>query len=70
MDTEKPFSRYAGIVDGVTEAYFRYDQEEAEKIMTAKSRSTSSVPTGPSEGESFAEVKLVTLPDAVDLQRD
>jgi cytochrome P450 len=41
MDTEKPFSRYAGIVDGVTEAYFRYDQEEAETIMTAKSRSTS-----------------------------
>ena len=28
-----PFARFAGIVDGVTEAHFRYDQEAAEQIM-------------------------------------
>jgi cytochrome P450 len=36
MDAEKPFSRFAGIVDGVTEAYFQFDQAEAERIMAAE----------------------------------
>jgi cytochrome P450 len=35
MDEERPFIRFAGVVDGVTEAYFRFDQEEAERITTA-----------------------------------
>jgi cytochrome P450 len=30
---DKPFMRFAGIVDGVTEAYFRYDQDAADRIM-------------------------------------
>jgi cytochrome P450 len=33
MDEDKPFTRFAGIVDGVSEAYFRFDQDEAERIM-------------------------------------
>ncbi|HEY7618266.1 MAG TPA: cytochrome P450, partial [Solirubrobacteraceae bacterium] len=33
LDETKPFTRFAGIVDGVTEAPFRYDQEAAESIM-------------------------------------
>jgi cytochrome P450 len=32
MDETKPFGRYAGIVDGVTEATFTFDQERAERI--------------------------------------
>jgi cytochrome P450 len=36
MDAEKPFSRFAGIVDGVTEAYFQFDQAKAERIMAAE----------------------------------
>src|SRR5262249_28582083 len=35
MDETMPFARYAGIVDGVTEAYFRFDQEEAERRARA-----------------------------------
>jgi cytochrome P450 len=35
MDEHKPFRRFAGVVDGITDAYFRFDQEEAERIMTA-----------------------------------
>jgi cytochrome P450 len=31
MDESKPFKRYAGIVDGVTEAFFAFDQEAAER---------------------------------------
>jgi cytochrome P450 len=33
LDETKPFARFAGIVDGVTEAHFRYDQEAAERVM-------------------------------------
>jgi cytochrome P450 len=32
LDETKPFGRYGGIVDGVTEATFRFDQEQAERI--------------------------------------
>lgn len=32
LDEDKPFERFAGIVDGVTAAYFRFDQEEAERV--------------------------------------
>jgi cytochrome P450 len=32
MDMDKPFHRYAGIVDSVTEAHFDFDQEQAERI--------------------------------------
>ena len=32
LEETKPFGRYAGIVDGVTEATFRFDQEQAERI--------------------------------------
>jgi cytochrome P450 len=32
LDETRPFGRYAGIVDGVTEATFRFDQERAERI--------------------------------------
>ena len=32
MDDTKPFGRYAGIVDGVTEATFTFDQERAERV--------------------------------------
>jgi cytochrome P450 len=32
MDETMPFKRFAGIVDGVTEAHFRFDQQEAERI--------------------------------------
>jgi cytochrome P450 len=35
MDVDKPFVRFAGIVDGISEAYFRFDQREAERIMRA-----------------------------------
>ncbi|MCY4087695.1 MAG: cytochrome P450 [Actinomycetia bacterium] len=35
MDESKPFSRYAGLVDSVTEAYFTFDQEHAEQIRHA-----------------------------------
>jgi cytochrome P450 len=30
MDDEKPFRRFAGVVDGITEAHFRFDQQKAE----------------------------------------
>ena len=33
MDQGKPFKRYAGIVDGISEAHFSFDQEGAEAIM-------------------------------------
>ena len=33
MDESKPFNRYAGLVDSVTDAHFVFDQEQAEKIM-------------------------------------
>jgi cytochrome P450 len=33
MDGDKPFERFAGIVDGVTEVHFRFDQTEAERVM-------------------------------------
>jgi cytochrome P450 len=36
MDESKPFTRYAGIVDGITEAYFTFDQEEAERVAGAE----------------------------------
>ena len=32
MDTSKPFERIAGIVDSVTEAYFLFDQDKADRI--------------------------------------
>jgi cytochrome P450 family 142 subfamily A polypeptide 1 len=35
MDDSKPFKRSAGIVDGVSEAYFTFDQEGAERIRDA-----------------------------------
>ena len=35
LDTDRPFVRFAGIVDGVTEAHFRFDQQEAERIASA-----------------------------------
>jgi cytochrome P450 len=38
MDEVKPFVRFAGIVDGVTEAYFRFDQDEAARITATVSR--------------------------------
>jgi cytochrome P450 len=38
MDEDRPFVRFAGIVDGVAEAHFRFDQEAAERL--------SSVPSG------------------------
>lgn len=37
MDWSKPFVRFAGIVDGVTEAHFRYDQAAAERVMGRRS---------------------------------
>jgi cytochrome P450 len=33
LDETKPFECFAGIVDGVTEAHFRYDHEAAERMM-------------------------------------
>ena len=33
LDETKPFVRFAGIVDGVTEAHFRYDREAAQRVM-------------------------------------
>jgi cytochrome P450 len=32
LQTDRPFVRFAGIVDGVTEAHFRFDQEAAERV--------------------------------------
>jgi cytochrome P450 len=34
LDTDRPFVRFAGIVDGVTEAYFRFDQGAAERVAS------------------------------------
>jgi cytochrome P450 len=31
----KPFTRFAGIVDGVTEAYFQYDQDAAQRVVAS-----------------------------------
>jgi hypothetical protein len=36
MDDGKPFKRFAGVVDGVTEATFLFDQERAESTMLAR----------------------------------
>jgi cytochrome P450 len=33
FDTSKPFDRFAGIVDGVREAHFTFNQQEAEKLL-------------------------------------
>ncbi|MGO4614918.1 cytochrome P450 [Nocardia sp. 2YAB30] len=33
FDTGQPFTRYAGLVDGVTEAHFRFDQRKAERLL-------------------------------------
>jgi cytochrome P450 len=33
FDDSKPFDRFAGIVDGVREAYFTFDQQKAEKLL-------------------------------------
>lgn len=38
LETDKPFTRFAGIVDGVTDASFRFDQRGAEAIMESRSR--------------------------------
>ena len=35
LDTDRPVVRFAGIVDGLTEAHFRFDQQEAERIPSA-----------------------------------
>ena len=35
LQTDKPFTRFAGIVDGVTDASFQFDQDAAEEIMAA-----------------------------------
>ncbi len=35
LDEDKPFVRFAGIVDGVTDATFRFDQRGAEAIMAS-----------------------------------
>jgi len=35
LATDRPFVRFAGIVDGVTEAHFRFDQQKAERIASA-----------------------------------
>ena len=35
MDESKPFVRFAGIVDGITEAWFTFDQDEADRIVAA-----------------------------------
>lgn len=34
MDTSKPFVRFAGMVDGVIEAHFRFDQDAAEQVTS------------------------------------
>jgi cytochrome P450 len=39
----RPFLRFAGIVDGVTEAHFRYDQEAAERIAAAEPNAVGAV---------------------------
>jgi cytochrome P450 len=44
LDEAKPFGRYAGIVDGVTEATFRFDQERAEGIARP-TRADAAAPT-------------------------
>jgi cytochrome P450 len=36
LATDRPFERFAGIVDGVTEAYFRFDRDVALRIMEAE----------------------------------
>jgi cytochrome P450 len=35
MQDDKPFTRFAGIVDGVTDAHFEFDQDAAERIMAS-----------------------------------
>lgn len=37
---EKPFVRFAGIVDGVTEAHFDYDQDAAERVLESGTRAS------------------------------
>lgn len=41
MDENKPFVRFAGIVDGVTEASFTFDQEEAQRVTPAGSEAVA-----------------------------
>lgn len=41
MDWDRPFARFAGIVDGVTEAWFTFDQDEAERLMAGEHQSVS-----------------------------
>jgi cytochrome P450 len=36
LATDRPFTRFAGIVDGVTEAYFRFDSNAAARIMESE----------------------------------
>ena len=43
MDESKPFTRYAGLVDSVTEAHFTFDQDEAEKVMAASPAAAATV---------------------------
>ena len=40
-DDGRPFKRYAGLVDSVTEAHFTFDQEEAEKAMASSPAAAS-----------------------------
>ncbi len=46
MDEDKPFVRHAGIVDGVTEAHFRFDPEQAVETMERLRSTTSAAPAG------------------------
>jgi cytochrome P450 len=36
LATDRPFTRFAGIVDGVTEAYFRFDSNAAARILESE----------------------------------
>lgn len=38
LQEDRPFVRFAGIVDGVTEAHFRFDQEAAERVAWLNTR--------------------------------
>jgi cytochrome P450 len=37
LRNDRPFVRFAGIVDGVTEAWFEFDQEQAAQTAAARS---------------------------------
>jgi len=43
MNKDKPFTRFAGIVDGITEACFRFDKAEAPPIIAADRETPSAV---------------------------